>query len=197
LVGEWSNIVVYYNITMDIILKEVDAFLKLCNLEKETVIAFCKEQKNLTNAIIVACASVYNNKKHSHQKRIKSNILEDFGIKVTLIIKEIENVKTFDNLLNLINNISLNGIGPLAKYDIALRIGFYKKIYPSKIYLHAGTKKGTEILLRKKIKDKYISKETLTKIYPNLEKLTCAELEVYLCVFPKKNNCTSINKICK
>ncbi len=195
MVWEWCSIVVDNNIIMNITLKEVDAFLKLCNLEKEPVIAFCKEQKKLANAILVACASVHNNKKHGHQKRIKPIILEEFGIKVTLIIKQIENVKNFDGLLNLINNISLKGIGPLAKYDIALRIGFYKKIYPEKIYLHAGTKKGAEILLRNKIKDKYISKETLTKIYPNLEKLTCAELEVYLCVFTKKNN--SINKICK
>jgi hypothetical protein len=182
---------------MDITKQKIDDFIKTFNLEEEPVIAFCLSQNDLIDVITVSCNSVSeSNKKNRHQNRIKSIVLKEFGNKlIASILTDLYNAKDFEELITSINNEKIKGIGQLAVYDIALRIGYYLKIYPEYIYLHAGTKIGAQILLGRKIKEIHLEKETLTKIYPALEKLNCAELEVFLCVFHKIKP-TKKNKIC-
>jgi hypothetical protein len=182
---------------MDITKQKVDDFIETFNLEKEPVIALCLLQKNLIDVITIACNSVSeSNKKNRHQNRINAIVLKEFGKKLnSSIVNELNGIGNFEELITLINKEKIKGIGLLAIYDISLRIGYYLKIYPDYIYLHAGTKIGAEILLGRETKERFIKKETLTKIHPALERLNCAELEVFFCVFHKKTT-TKKNKIC-
>ncbi|MDR1443433.1 MAG: hypothetical protein LBI94_01000, partial [Treponema sp.] len=41
---------------------------------------------------------------------------------------------------------AIEGIGNLAIYDTALRLGFRLNIYPKKIFLHSGAKEGAKKL---------------------------------------------------
>ena len=38
------------------------------------------------------------------------------------------------------------GIGALYRYDTAFRIGAYRGLFPTRVYLHAGTRKGARAL---------------------------------------------------
>jgi len=190
----WEKILQNKNMNMS--KQIVDDFMANFNLDEEPVIAYCLSQKNLIDVIKVACHSVSEtNRKNRHQNRIKAIILREFGENLISIVSDLNNAKDFETLINFIYNRKIKGIGKLAVYDIALRIGYYLKKYPDEVYLHAGTRVGAEIILGKKIIEKSIKKEELTKIYPALERLNCAELEVFLCVFHKKKQ-TKKNLIC-
>jgi len=174
--------------------EQVDEFYKICKIEHEPIILFCVKQKNLKDAIILACRSLDEfGKKSNHQKRIAKIILDNFSVILISNIENIENSKNFEELINLISAKRIHGIGALAVYDIALRIGFYLKIYPELIYLHAGSKTGAVKLIGKKINNRFITKEILTNTCQDLEQFTCANLEVFLCIYHKEKIITKIN----
>jgi hypothetical protein len=77
------------------------------------------------------------------------------------------------------------GIGPLACYDTAKALGHYLGFFPSRVYLHAGARRGAKILMQGKVKGRSISKEELVAEYPELAALTPSEIEAYLCIHVK------------
>jgi len=129
-----------------------------------------------------ALAKDCNGKMYSHQKRLKKVALNSFKDKLLMKQSELENVKTFEELLQIVENSKVSGIGELACYDTALWIGFNRKIYPTKIYLHAGTRIGAEKLLKRKMKEKFIDRGMLP--YPFHDKdLKDHEIEAILCIY--------------
>ena len=146
-----------------------------------------QQSKNFIQIVEDAALAVENGKKHSHQWRIKNCYLEKFKEKVCSNIDYLEKAFSFDEIHCIVKKSKAYGIGELAIYDTAVRIGNFKKMYPDKIYLHCGTKKGAEKLLGRKIKKKYITKEELKgKLPPKILELSCDDIETYLCV-NKKN----------
>lgn len=148
----------------------------------DKIIANAKEQKNLVNAIEVAALSIdKNGNKHSHQYRIPNLVLKEWADILIQNNKKIGNAKTFDELLNILKELTIKGIGELSVYDCATRIGAYLKLFPEKIYLHAGTRTGAFRLLGK-ISGDYIEKNQLPASFRR-DDLSCAEIEDILCIF--------------
>jgi len=118
------------------------------------IILLLAEQKCINKAIKVAVNSKFKDEKtHPHQYRIYKYVYDEFIQNLMLVIKEIENAKNFDALINVIDTNKPSGAGELFCYDVALRIGYHKKLLPEKIYIHAGTRKGLIKLFGRKIYD--------------------------------------------
>ena len=166
-------------------------FLEKDVIHNDRVINFCLKQNSLTDAIKIAVLSrdIYN-KKHKHQYRIENTQLLMFLEKISSLEHKIQNINKFDELLNLIVREKIIGIGPLALYDIALRIGYYIKIKPDLIYLHAGAKTGANNFFARKIKNKYLSKDEFVSKVDEFKNFSCEEIEAFLCIHcnNKKNN---------
>ena len=155
---------------------------------KDGFVQKCEEQDCLRNAIIAA-TNFDKRKMHSHQYRIGRRKMQKFG-EALLQIEEEMVIQTFDDLYGKISSKRLYGIGELTIYDTATRIGAYLKIYPEKIYLHAGTRIGAEKLLGKdKVKGKkHIEKEFLMENCPKhfqakFRDLCPADIEDALCMY--------------
>ena len=147
--------------------------------------AFVQEQKSFRDAITVATLSKdHNNKTHPHQWRVDKAALLDYS-KILLDNFDIIQKQTdFDSMYKLLKSLKIKGIGELTIYDIADRICYYKNIEPKKIYLHAGTRKGLEKLLNKKITFPTIQKEDLSKEFVDF---SIRDIENFLCYISKSN----------
>lgn len=169
----------------------------------DTWISHCKSRRNLEDAIYCAACSINHlGRKNDHQRRLKNCDLEKFAINIINRKKELDEIQSFSKLLDFIQSCRVKGIGELACYDTAYRIGARLNIFPDKIYLHAGTKKGAEKLLKRKLKGKFIEREMLPAELQT-ETLSNAELEDILCIykdsfnnmiFPLRKSCFSIKK---
>jgi len=158
-------------------------FLDKDVINNDRVVSYCLKQKSLAGAIKIAVLSRdIENKKHKHQYRIKNAQLHMFLKKISLIKDKIQEVKNFEELLNLIVKEKILGIGPLAFYDIALRIGYYIKIKPDLIYLHAGAKTGALNFFGRKIKNNYLTKDEFVAKVDDFNNFSCEEIEAFLCI---------------
>lgn len=149
----------------------------------DTWIEYTCAQSDLFSAISVASLSrnIFN-VKHDHQKRLKNADLKLFKEKILTKKNDIQNVGDFDSLLKIIAECKIKGIGEVAFYDVANRIGNYLEKQPEFVYLHAGTKKGLENLLGRKVKYRYIKKSELPEPFKS-SSLTCHEIEDILCIY--------------
>ena len=122
-------------------------------------------------------------KRHSHQYRLVREDLMNFDEKVLLIKEKLLKAEDFHVLYKFLKNLEVNssGIGEMLTYDAAERIGQYLKLYPKKVYLHAGTRVGAETLLGK-INAEYINKEQLPEPLGN-STLSCSQIEDILCMY--------------
>ena len=89
-------------------------------------------------------------------------------------------MSSFEDLFKIISENRIFGFGKLAIYDTALRIGYFLRLYPEQIYLHAGTSKGAKKLGIKINKRKKIEISELPKEF---HKLNASEIEDILCIF--------------
>lgn len=125
----------------------------------------------------------YGNK-HSHQWRIKHSAAQKLKNELALICKDdFENFETFDELLKFIDQKlrKIPGIGDLAIYDTATRLGAYFELSPNIVYLHAGTLEGAKKLLGKQVsKKKYLTRNELPQAF---RKLTPDQIENLLCIY--------------
>ena len=119
-------------------------------------------------------------RRNAHQRRLTKVTLNEFKTKLLAKQKEIEKAETFEELLNLVENCRIKGIGELTCYDTAKRIGAKLNIYPAKVYLHAGTRIGAKAFI--KTKDKYIDRSVLPAPFHDKE-LTDDNIEDILCIY--------------
>jgi len=153
--------------------------------DPDTWLEFSATQSNLKDAIKVSSLCINQcNKRHPHQYRIKSKSLKELCDKLLKQITFIEESKDFDELFSIIDRTTVYGIGDLTKYDVAQRIGKYLKLFPTKIYVHSGTKIGAQYLIGK-IKSRTITKEQLPAIF-NDGNLSCSEIEDILCIYKER-----------
>ena len=124
-------------------------------------------------------------KKHRHQWRIKNETLREVAnILVNDARVEINSCRSFEDLISLVEEKAreVKGFGVLAIYDTSLRIGAKKGIYPSKVYIHAGTKEGCKALgLDHKAKDLPVHAfpEPVKTLHPY-------EIENFLCIYKNR-----------
>lgn len=145
-------------------------------------VEYCSSQASFNETIMAAALAIdANSKKNKHQWRLSNDLLAQFGESLCGHASDLKKVSSFKELLRTVEKYKLRGIGPLACYDTATRIGARLGIYPEKIYLHAGTRVGAELILGHRIRGKYIDRKMLPEAFQS-ENLTNDEIENILCV---------------
>ncbi|MBI4454929.1 MAG: hypothetical protein HY644_03415 [Acidobacteria bacterium] len=117
--------------------------------EADGELRFFTIQRTFSEAIRLAgLAQGPSGKSLNHQRRIPSRALQE-------AMRVLQNHETllatasdFDELHSYIENLirAISGIGELTVYDTALRIGAFKQLEPTTVYLHAGTRVGAKAL---------------------------------------------------
>lgn len=144
----------------------------------------CANEKTLRAAINLAARSLNNlGKRHKHQYRLKSIVLENFSNKLIDAEEAISKCQNFEELISEVERNKVPGIGQLAVYDTAVRIGAYLRIYPEKVYLHAGTNEGV-LKVIKESNGMSVLKSDLPEPFRSSD-LSCYELEDLFCIYKR------------
>lgn len=150
----------------------------------DTCIVHCGSQQKLEDAIRQAALSRdQNGKKHQHQYRLQNQTLQLFSDNLIYNINSILTATSFEQLIEAVRASKIPGIGELAIYDTAVRIGAFMNIWPERVYLHAGAKVGAAAILGSEPGDT-ISKTDLPAEF-RIPDLSCYELEDMLCIYKK------------
>lgn len=110
---------------------------------------FFESQKSVRDAVRLAgLAQGPSGKRFDHQRRIPSPVLEKSAQILNCALQQLSGAHSFHDLYQLVAALigPISGIGDLTIYDTALRIGAKFRIYPERVYLHAGTKQGAKYL---------------------------------------------------
>jgi len=128
-----------------------------------------------------ARAEVEGGKKHDHQWRIPAPTLGRAAKALLSARGLISKCTSFERLIELVEAMigSIKGIGELAIYDTALRIGARLGIEPDYIYLHRGTRKGAKALGFAS-RRKYLE---VTELPGEFARLKPHEIEDCLCIY--------------
>jgi hypothetical protein len=139
-----------------------------------------RKQPSLNAAI--ECAALAKNckgKRFSHQRRIPKTCLEKAKHLLLSNSEAVAKAKDFDALFNLIEKtcMPIKGLGELYIYDTSLRIGVKRGLLPTKVYLHAGTRRGAKVL---GLDGKTVEVSAMSEQFQQLEP---REIEDVLCIF--------------
>jgi hypothetical protein len=160
----------------------VRTYITQIQLHANDELNWFRQQPTLSEAIrFAALATNSKGKRYSHQRRLSRTILEQARGSLRANEKKIEQCKDFDELYTLLENllVPIKGIGELYVYDTALRIGARLGLLPSKVYLHAGTRVGAQVLgFDGKAKALEVS-----QLPQELQQLEPHEIEDVLCIF--------------
>jgi hypothetical protein len=110
---------------------------------------FFRIQRNFREAISRASlAQGPGGKRLSHQRRIPRATLQESQARLLAAAKELQAATTFEELHEIVREelATLRGIGELTVYDTALRIAAWRRLEPSVVFLHAGTRVGARAL---------------------------------------------------
>lgn len=165
-------------------------------------LGFYKDLPNLTEVIVHAADGIFKISntgieyfiRHNHQEVFLDKEGNQRGVPFEIskqvrdnLIKRINEIlksRTFDELYGIVTECKVRGFGELSIYDTAMRIAAHMNIEPDKVYLHAGARKGLEILENKgyvalgSAKKKYIEIENMPK---QIQQLKATETEHLLC----------------
>ena len=159
----------------------VKIYIKSCRAGINEELKYWAEASNLSTAIKKATLSrLGNNKKHRHQSRIREKHLRRAASVLLARREDIFAAPTFESLSEIIGATFQpgNGIGELAVYDFAIRIGAFLKLQPNEVHLHRGTRDGARML------DFHDEHTIPLKHLPRpLQQLSPIEIEDFLCVF--------------
>jgi hypothetical protein len=110
----------------------------------EEMMDFANEPSRSAAIRRAALCETNDGKRHPHQRRIPKRLLEHAEAKLQAIRRKLANAADFAALHGLVDEEigSIKGIGALAVYDIAHRIGAYFGKAPERVYLHAGVRVG-------------------------------------------------------
>lgn len=112
-------------------------------------IAWFQKQPSLRAAIETAARAVdARGRRFSHQYRIRREAIREATTALLAIERQLARAKSFDALFDSIDEHlrGIAGIGALYRYDTAFRIGAYLRLFPLRVYLHAGTRRGARAL---------------------------------------------------
>ena len=107
-------------------------------------------------------------------------------LKVALLEAEpqIAGCSNFDELFSTVVSAlrDIEGLGELYYYDTALRLGFYRGITPTKVYLHAGARDGARALGL----DHRAGFVDMGSVPKQLRHLKPHEIEDFFCIYKDK-----------
>lgn len=138
-----------------------------------------QDSSNLIDAIKLSAGVV--GKVPDHQRRVGRNVLRQACNRLLRHQDEIQECKSFDDLLDLIEQHTgdIHRFGTLAVYDTACRLGVYLGLKPKVVYLHAGTAEGAQALGLDTSRG-YLEMAELPKPFRLLEPWEC---EDFLCIY--------------
>lgn len=119
-------------------------------------------------------------KRYSHQCRIRRAPMQQAEKYLIAAQKKLGAMTTFDGLHSFLAGMftKIPGLGVLYTYDTALRLGFFLRLEPELVYLHAGTKVGARAL------GVTASQTVRVSSLPRaLQVLPAHEIENFLCIF--------------
>jgi hypothetical protein len=128
-----------------------------------------------------ALAQRPNGRRHPHQYRVASAALQESRRRLLDNLPALRKASSFGELFELVKAMigPIPGIGELAVYDMALRIGARLGLEPVKIYLHAGTRAGAKALGLAYQGDAI----ELAELPAELQILAAREIEDVLCIY--------------
>jgi hypothetical protein len=120
--------------------------------------------------------------KHPHQYLIPPALLDEAERRLRRAAPELTLAIDFAVLYGLVKRDagSIRGIGELAVYDIAHRIGMHCGKAPELVYLHRGAREGAAIL---GFRGKTLDPKRLPSAF---SRLTAAEIEDCLCIYKRE-----------
>lgn len=110
-------------------------------------LAFYASQPSLERALdAVASWKDQHGKTHSHQNLVSKAAKAGAGERI--LSMRVADVADFEQLLQCVQQAigSIRGIGDLAVYDAALRLGAFLGKLPERVYLHHGAREGARAL---------------------------------------------------
>lgn len=138
-----------------------------------------RDMTDLTRAVEnAALARTAEGKCESHQCRVGMRRLRQFHHQLVERLGELRACSSFGQLHDLIAKCRVEGVGTLAVYDTAVRIGWHLGHEPDAVYLHAGTRVGARAI-------GITAKHTVNRrdLPSPLHALSPSELEDFLCIF--------------
>jgi len=117
---------------------------------------FGRQQPSLRVAIETAARAINDRgKRYDHQYRIWRAAIPRAVAALLAVEERIAGTNSFDELLHLIIGQlrGIPGVGELYFYDTAFRIGAYLGIFPTRVYLHAGTRIGAARALSRVLRE--------------------------------------------
>ena len=143
------------------------------------------QQPSLDQAIDAAARAVDSRgKRYRHQSRIRLTAIAQAKVALLQAKQQIAACTNFDELFNAVGS-ALRGIewlGELYYYDTALRLGFYRGITPTKVYLHAGARDGARALGL----DHKAAFIAIGSVPKQLRHLKPYEIEDFFCIYKDK-----------
>lgn len=152
----------------------VAAYIRDCRAAARAEMDYFGRASSLPDAIRRAT------EKHSpHQYLIQLDVLERAARQLQSASTTIRAAPNFTKLHSAIERLigGMRGIVELCVYDIAHRIGAFRRLKPTLVYLHRGTRDGARIL---GFKGKTLDPKQLPAAF---SPLTPAEIEDCLCIY--------------
>ncbi|WP_318497276.1 hypothetical protein [Photobacterium leiognathi] len=167
-------------------------------------LGFYKQLDGLAEVISYSCNAKFKLEeggevyeiRHPHQESfigrdkkprgVLASVLKDMDKKVQKRISHIQNAKTFDEVMQIVEEERIRYFGDLAVYDTSVRIAAYLNITPDKVYLHAGALDGAKSLEAKglvPVGSSEASCISVTVMPEPLKKLHPVQMENFLCSF--------------
>lgn len=143
-------------------------------------IGFHQSQRSLPEALdAVATWRDRSGKVYSHQSRVPRAAKKRAGAAIRAL--ELEGVGTFADLLDRVEEAigEIRGIGDLTVYDVATRIGAHLRVWPERVYVHAGVRKGVRALHL----DPRPRSLPIEDLPPALRRLEPWQVEDVLCIY--------------
>lgn len=161
----------------------VRAYRRLCRPGAIEELESFRREPDLEAAVErAALAQRPDGKRYDHQRRLSRDVLKE--VRRRLAPSAIRRCDDFDQLhAELEGRIgSIRGVGELMLYDTALRIGAKLSLTPTRVYLHAGTRRGARALgLNGRARSLDVS-----DLPGELRKLEPHEIEDCLCIFKQQ-----------
>ena len=125
--------------------------------------------------------------RHAHQRRVKSSHRRLAADQLKKKTSDLESHTTFKQIYATVEACIQQPSGPfqsapLFTYDLSLRIGFYKRIYPQDVYLHCGALRGAQAILKTRKLPRFVPISTFPVEFAVLK---AYEIENCLCNYEK------------
>ena len=146
--------------------------------------AWFGNRQSLSEAIDAAARSErQSGALHDHQCRVGRHRLAILAKMLGAQKDAIARARSFDALHGIVEAAAdrIKGVGRLASYDVATRIGRYRGMAPEVIYLHAGARDGARALGI----DDGSGKAPISRLPAPLNRLSPAQAEDVLCIYKR------------